>query len=61
MIKRITSNNNPDFFFMSYSKKDLEVNDFIFVPKHFFVPDIIEKENHYHLMPVEPVGLDVIY
>lgn len=43
MIERITSNNNPDFFFMSYSKKDWKVNDFIFVPKHFFVPDIIEK------------------
>ena len=43
MIKRITSNDNPDFFFMSYSGKELKVSDFIFVPKHFFVPDIIEK------------------
>ncbi len=43
MIERITSNNNPDFFFMSYSKAELRVNDFIFIPKHFFVPDIIEK------------------
>lgn len=43
MIERITSNNNPDFFFMSYSKAELKVRDFILIPKHFFVPDIIEK------------------
>lgn len=43
MIERITSNVNPDFFFLSYSKSELKVKDFIFVPKHFFVPDIIEK------------------
>lgn len=43
MIERITSNDNPDFFFMSYSKRELKVKDFILVPKHFFVPDIIEK------------------
>lgn len=43
MIKRITSNENPDFFFMSYSKSEYKVRDFIFIPKHFFVPDIIEK------------------
>lgn len=43
MIERITSKTNPDFFFMSYSKNDLKVNDFVFIPKHFFVPDIIEK------------------
>lgn len=43
MIERITGNKNPDFFFMSYSKNELMVRDFIFIPKHFFVPDIIEK------------------
>ena len=43
MIERITSNKNPDFFFMSYSKEKSKVNDFVFIPKHFFVPDIIEK------------------
>lgn len=41
MIARISSNNNPDFFLMSYSENS--VKDFIFIPKHFFVPDIIEK------------------
>lgn len=43
MIERITSHNNPDFFFMTYSKDNLTVKNFIFVPKYFFVPDIIEK------------------
>lgn len=43
MIKRITENQNPDFFFMSYSKSELKVRDFIFIPKHFFTPNIIEK------------------
>ena len=43
MIERITSNDNPDFFLMSYSKVESKVKDFILIPKHFFVPDIIEK------------------
>lgn len=43
MIDRITSNDNPDFFFMSYSKSELKVKDFVLIPKHFFVPEIIEK------------------
>ena len=43
MIDRITSNSNPDFLFMNYSIDDLKVSDFVFVPKHFFVPNIIEK------------------
>lgn len=43
MIERISSDDNPDFFFMSYSKKELKVKDFILIPKHFFVPNVIEK------------------
>lgn len=43
MINRILSNSNPDFFLMTYSMDDLKVNNFIFIPKHFFTPDIIEK------------------
>ena len=43
MIERITGNKNPDFFFMSYTKEDLRVVDFVFIPKNFFVPSIIEK------------------
>lgn len=43
MIERITGNHNPDFFFMSYSKSEHSVDDLIFIPKHFFVPNVIEK------------------
>ena len=43
MIERIGADNNPDFFFMSYSPMSWSVVDFIIVPNHFFVPSIIEK------------------
>ena len=50
-IQRITGNENPDFLFLSYSKKDLKVNELFFVPKHFFVPAIIEKRK-----PLKPTA-----
>ncbi|MDF7820074.1 DpnI domain-containing protein [Runella sp. MFBS21] len=40
MIERINSANNPNFFFLTYSKQ-WSVNDFMMIPKHFFTPDII--------------------
>ncbi len=43
MIERITSNNNPDFFFMSYSLSEKIVKNLIVVPKALFTPSIIEK------------------
>lgn len=43
MIDRITSLDNPSFFFMHYNR--YEVNNLIIVPKCFFTPDIIEKRN----------------
>ena len=43
MIERITGNNNPDFFFMSYSMPEGVVRDFLMIPKQFFVPGIIER------------------
>jgi len=43
MISRIQSADNPNFFFMSYRKKDLKVQNFVVIPKHFFVENIIEK------------------
>ena len=42
MISRITSDINPDFFFLSYDINSYMVNSLIVVPKHFFTPDIIE-------------------
>ncbi len=43
MIDRVTSLNNPNFFFLSYNRVSREVENFFIVPKHFFTPDIIEK------------------
>lgn len=43
MIRRITSDLNPNFFFLTYSKNAWRVNDFLIIPKHFFQPEIIEK------------------
>lgn len=43
MMERISSVNNPNFFFMHYNKRNLNVENFVMVPKHFFSADIIEK------------------
>lgn len=43
MIDRIMSRDNPDFFFMRYSKRELCVQDFMLVPKHCVTPAMIEK------------------
>ncbi len=43
MIDRITSNENPDLFYLTYSKNTYTINDLIFIPKYFFTPEIIEQ------------------
>ena len=43
MIKRITFEGNPNFFFLTYNKNDQKVNNFLIIPKHFFQPEIIEE------------------
>ena len=45
MIERIASTNNPNFFFLNYTESGWSVNNFLVIPKYFFVPDIIEKRN----------------
>ncbi len=42
MIERINSENNPNFFFLTYTKQ-WTVNDFLIIPKQFFTPEIIIK------------------
>jgi type II restriction enzyme len=42
MIERIHSDNNPNFFFLTYTKQ-FTVHDFLIVPKQFFTPEIIIK------------------
>lgn len=43
MIERLQSDSNPNFFFLNYDKNSFDVTNFIVIPKHFFVPEIIEK------------------
>ena len=43
MIERLKSDNNPNFFFLTYDKSTFEIRNFFTVPKYFFVPAIIEK------------------
>lgn len=42
MIERINSENNPNFFFLTYTKQ-WTVNNFIIIPKQFFTPEVIIK------------------
>jgi type II restriction enzyme len=43
MIQRLESDNNPNFFFLTYDKSTLGIRNFLTIPKYFFVPSIIEK------------------
>src|SRR3989338_4276 len=43
MIERLQASNNPNFFFLNYSLQNLAVLNFFVIPKHFFIPEIIEK------------------
>lgn len=43
MIERLQSSNNPNFFLLNYDLSSFEVTNFLVIPKHFFVPKIIEK------------------
>lgn len=42
MIDRINSENNPNFFFLTYTK-EWTVDNFLIIPKQFFTPEIIIK------------------
>jgi len=43
MIERLQSSNNPNFFLLNYDLQNFEVRNFLVIPKHFFIPGIIEK------------------
>jgi type II restriction enzyme len=42
MMQRIQSDNNPNFFFLTYTK-EWSVHDFLIIPKQFFTPETIIK------------------
>jgi type II restriction enzyme len=43
MRERIVSSNNPNFLMLNYTLADFGVTNLFVVPKHFFVPQILEK------------------
>jgi len=43
ILERLMSINNPNLFLLNYNLASFEVANFIVIPKHFFVPEIIEK------------------
>ena len=43
MIERLNDSNNPNFFLLNYDLQKLMVLNLFVIPKHFFIPDIIEK------------------
>lgn len=45
MVERLKASNNPNFFFLTYDKPTLKINNFLTIPKYFFVEDIIQKRN----------------
>ena len=60
-IQRISSNNNPDFFILSYNPVELCVENLWIVPKHFLFHLLLNGENLCLQMLDEPDGLGVIY
>jgi type II restriction enzyme len=43
MIERLQESHNPNLFLLNYDFKTFEVQNFLVIPKHFFIPEIIEK------------------
>lgn len=45
MIERISSDSNPNFYFLNYDKNSFDVINFCAVPNYFFTPNIIIPRN----------------
>jgi type II restriction enzyme len=43
MRERVVASNNPNFLLLNYSLADFGVTNLFVIPKHFFVPKILEK------------------
>ena len=41
--ERLAASNNPNLLLMNYDLKSLAVVNLFIVPKHFFIPEIVEK------------------
>lgn len=45
MIDRLADVHNPNFFLLNYDLSAYQVSNFFVIPKHFFIPEIIEKRS----------------
>ncbi|MBN1870007.1 MAG: restriction endonuclease [Candidatus Omnitrophica bacterium] len=43
MLERLNSDSNPSLFLLNYQPLTLEVMNFVVIPKHFFIDDMIER------------------
>lgn len=43
LVERITGNHNPDFLLMNYSLEKMRVENLFFIPRYFFVPEVVEQ------------------
>ncbi len=43
MIGRLQDSNNPNLFLLNYDSQTFGILNFLVIPKHFFVPEIIEE------------------
>lgn len=62
MISRLQSSTNPNFFFLNYNLNSYEIINFFVIPKHFFVPEIIEKRKplSHHARRAGWVGCNIL-
>lgn len=63
MMEKVQNKSVPDFLFMNYAMTPTsgEVTDLFLVPKHFFVPSVIEMRNPLSSTAKEPVGKAATY
>ena len=43
MMERLKSPNNPNLFLLNYQANNYKVINFLVIPKHFFIPELIES------------------
>jgi type II restriction enzyme len=51
-IERLNSNTNPNLLLLNYNLAQLSVTNLVVIPKHFFVPSVIERRNPLRLTAV---------
>lgn len=45
MLERLEDAHNPNLFLLNYDSSSYQISNFLVIPKHFFIPGIIEKRS----------------